>query len=71
MSTTAADDGWVLRLAERDWQFAARLGVDGWAVTEPAGAHGGVVPVAVSGGWDEAGALRFDVLFLETPTGWP
>ena len=36
-------------------------------MSEPAGEHGGVIPVAASGGWLDDGTLRAEVIFLETP----
>ena len=63
----ASEHGWSLTLGEPGWRFTAALGTDGWAASEPAAPDGGVVPVAVSGGWDDAGDLRFDVVFLQTP----
>jgi CubicO group peptidase (beta-lactamase class C family) len=48
-------------------QLTARLGTGEWAVGEPAGPDGHVIPVAVSGGWTAPGTLRLDVIFLQTP----
>ena len=63
----ASGEGWSLTLEEPGWIFTVPLGTDGWTVAEPVAPDGSVVPVAVSGGWDEAGHLRFDVVFLQTP----
>jgi len=64
---TEDGDGWAVALSDEASTLTAPLGTDGWRVSEPvAEPVGGAVPVAVSGGWD-AQALRFDVLFLETP----
>lgn len=63
----ASGDGWSLTLEEPGWIFTVPLGTDGWAVAEPVALDGDAVPVAVSGGWDDAGHLRFDVVFLQTP----
>ena len=63
----ASGDGWSLTLEEPGWRFTVPPGTDGWTVAEPVAPDGIAVPVAVSGGWDDAGRLRFDVVFLQTP----
>jgi CubicO group peptidase (beta-lactamase class C family) len=60
-------DGWAVTLVDTVASYRVRLGVGGWAVSEPPDPDGGVVPVATIGGWLDDGALRFDVTFLETP----
>ena len=60
-------DDWAVILTDAAQSYRVRLGVGGWAVTEPPDPDGGVVPIATSGGWLDDGALRFDVSFLETP----
>ncbi|MFJ6728703.1 serine hydrolase domain-containing protein [Streptomyces sp. NPDC091281] len=68
-------DGWALVLTEGDDRLTARLGGGaGWRESDatPAGATGGGLPLAVSGGWNEGDdadgdTLAADVLFLETP----
>ena len=44
------------------------VGTDGWLESSPRDAHGDVVPVAASGGWDDdRRRSRVEVVFLETP----
>jgi CubicO group peptidase (beta-lactamase class C family) len=56
---------WTLTDAGNSVTFPAGSGT--WAVSTPADQHGHPVPVAASGGWDHAGTLRAEVIFLETP----
>ncbi|NAZ83851.1 serine hydrolase [Kineococcus sp. R8] len=60
-------DGWTLGLTDAGGRLDVVLGTAGWAVSAPAGADGVAVPVAVSGGWRDAGTLEVAVQFLETP----
>ncbi|POX46077.1 serine hydrolase [Streptomyces sp. Ru71] len=62
ISLTAGADGWTIALTEGGQVLPLRLAPDaGWAVAEePA-------PIAVSGGWTDAGTLDVDLAFLETP----
>jgi hypothetical protein len=57
----------LLVLREPDDELAVPLGAGDWAVSEPVGRQGHVVPVAASGGWTDADTLRAAVVFLETP----
>ncbi|MFJ9536122.1 serine hydrolase domain-containing protein [Streptomyces sp. NPDC101225] len=58
---TSGADGWTLRLTEDGHHLDVPLGRAGWTVgDEP-------LPVAVSGGWADAGTLAVDIRFLETP----
>ncbi|MCK1822169.1 beta-lactamase family protein [Streptomyces sp. XM83C] len=54
-------DGWTLTLTEDGHPLPLRLGPGDWTVTEEP------LPVAVSGGWTDAGTLGLDVAVLETP----
>ncbi|MFF9283205.1 serine hydrolase domain-containing protein [Streptomyces griseosporeus] len=58
---TADADGWTLTLTEDGHRLPLRFGPDDWTVT------GEPLPVAVSGGWTDAGTLTLDVAVLETP----
>ncbi|MBN0043820.1 beta-lactamase family protein [Streptomyces actuosus] len=53
--------GWTLTLTEDGHRLPLRIGPDDWTVTEDP------LPVAVSGGWTDAGTLTLDVAVLETP----
>ncbi|MCQ9130370.1 serine hydrolase domain-containing protein [Streptomyces hilarionis] len=55
-------DGWTLRLAEQQDELTLGLpAAGGWRVSdEPA-------PIAVGGGWTDAGTLTAHLVFLETP----
>ena len=77
---TTDQGGWRVTLRERGWSLSARMGTEGWAVTETMHHNGrqagapaagvvaeGSVPVACMGGWLDATSLRFDLIFLETP----
>jgi hypothetical protein len=57
-----AAGGWSIALIDDVGRIDFELGIGEWAVSD-----GDSVPVAVEGGWLESGALRFDVIFLETP----
>ncbi|HET6561818.1 MAG TPA: serine hydrolase domain-containing protein [Marmoricola sp.] len=61
------DGGFVLELSEPDNALTVAVGPNGWTVSEPRDRHGGVVPVAASGGWLDGETLRAAVFFLETP----
>jgi CubicO group peptidase (beta-lactamase class C family) len=64
---TRLTDGWQLTLSEVGRQLVATLAEDGWQVGDGAARDGSdSVPIATSGGWD-AGLLRAELLFLETP----
>jgi CubicO group peptidase (beta-lactamase class C family) len=78
VSLTTDQGGWRVTLAEPGWHLSARMGTQGWLVTEGpqdelgAGLEVGfggdeVVPVACMGGWLDATSLSFDLIFLETP----
>ncbi|MFJ9738270.1 serine hydrolase domain-containing protein [Streptomyces sp. NPDC101166] len=58
---TADGDGWGLTLEENGHRTVLRPGREGWRVAEEP------LPLAVSGGWTDAGVLAVDVVFLETP----
>ena len=58
------DGGWTLTLTESGGDLVLRHGAPGWTVTERPEAP---VPVAVDGGWTDAGTFTADLLFLETP----
>lgn len=59
---------WQISLRDAESELPFALGTDGWLVSENAPQPGeGVVPVAASGGWIDPDALRFDVIFVETP----
>ena len=60
VEVTRSVDGWQLTLVEAEHRLTGLLAGDGWQVSE------GLVPVALSGGWD-GGQLAVDVQFLETP----
>ena len=66
VSVQVAADGWQVVLDEEGTLLPCRLGTGAWALAEPP-APGGAVPIAVSGGWTGSGALRFSVVFRETP----
>ena len=57
-----AAGGWRIALIDDVGRIESELGTGEWAASD-----GDSVPVAVEGGWLESGALRFDVIFLETP----
>ncbi|MET7295783.1 serine hydrolase domain-containing protein [Streptomyces griseoloalbus] len=59
--TADADGGWTIGLTDDRHRLDARLGGQGWTVTEQP------LPTAVSGGWTDGGTLAVDVVFLETP----
>jgi hypothetical protein len=61
------DGGWQLSLAEQGNALTVPVGSGVWAVSENAGQHGAVIPVAASGGWLRDGTLRAEIIFLETP----
>ena len=67
VSVTPEAAGWQLTLTERADRVTFPVGAGTWAVSEPAGEHDGVIPVAASGGWLDDGTLRAEVIFLETP----
>ncbi len=58
--------GWTLTLVENSSRLVARLGIDGWATSDPPGPNGAVT-MAVAGGWTDQDTLRADIVFLETP----
>ncbi|MEU0061381.1 serine hydrolase domain-containing protein [Streptomyces sp. NPDC006334] len=58
---TADGDGWTLTLEEDGHRTLLRPGHEGWRVAEEP------LPVAVSGGWTDAGVLTVDAVFVETP----
>ncbi len=58
---------WRVALYEDGSELQGVFIGDGWSVTEGASSAGATVPVACSGGWTSAAALRVDVIFLETP----
>ena len=58
--------GWQLSLGEPANSITFPFHAGAWAVSAPAGAHGGTIPVAACGGWS-GGTLRAEVIFLETP----
>ncbi|MFD7710234.1 serine hydrolase domain-containing protein [Streptomyces sp. NPDC059786] len=57
----AGAEGWTLTLHEKDTRFDLPFGPSGWTTAE------GTVPMAVTAGWTDAGTLRADIVFLETP----
>jgi CubicO group peptidase (beta-lactamase class C family) len=65
--------GWVVTLAEADNAVTFGADAGSWTVSVPDTGHGGTIPVAASGGWTDSvsrkggGALRLEVIFLETP----
>src|SRR5262249_40909404 len=61
------DGGWQISLAEAGNALTVPVGSGAWAVSENAGRHGAVIPVAASGGWLRDGTLRAEIIFLETP----
>jgi CubicO group peptidase (beta-lactamase class C family) len=62
-----AGDAVQLVLTEPDNELVVAVGLGSWTVSEPLDQHGRVVPVAASGGWEDAATLRVAVFFLETP----
>jgi hypothetical protein len=56
-----------LTLADGQSQVTVPVGVGEWEVSEPLDAAGDPLPLAVSGGWEDDGRFRAEVLFLETP----
>jgi CubicO group peptidase (beta-lactamase class C family) len=67
VTVAQAGDAWELTLADAGNSLTFPAGSGTWAVSTPADRHGHPVPVAASGGWDPAGTLRAEVIFLETP----
>jgi CubicO group peptidase (beta-lactamase class C family) len=59
--------GWQLTLTEPANALSFPAGAGSWAVSDPADRHGGVIPVAASGGWPDSATFRAEVIFLETP----
>lgn len=59
--------GLEVTLAEAGNAVTFTVGTDRWLESSPRDTHGDVVPVAASGGWDNDGTLRVEVIFLETP----
>jgi len=62
LEITRVDGCWRVTLIDSTARIEAALGSDDWTISGK-----DLVPVAVLGGWDDGGALRFDVIFLETP----
>lgn len=62
-----AGGGLEVTLAEATNAVTFTVGTDRWLESSPRDTHGDVVPVAASGGWDNDGTLRVEVIFLETP----
>jgi len=60
-------DGWQISLSEAANSVTFGVGAGDWAVSAPADARGGTIPVAASGGWLDARTLRAEIIFLETP----
>ena len=46
---------------------AEPVGAGAWTVSQPTDRRGDTIPVAASGGWLDGGALRAEIIFLETP----
>jgi CubicO group peptidase (beta-lactamase class C family) len=59
--------GWQISLVEPGNRLTFPVGSGEWAVSEPAGLDGEIIPVAASGGWLDGQTLRAEVIFLETP----
>ena len=66
-SVTPEAGGWRITLTEPGNRVTFPVGAGTWAVSEPADEHGGIIPVAASGGWLDDRTLRAEVIFLETP----
>jgi CubicO group peptidase (beta-lactamase class C family) len=64
---SSSDAGVELTLADRRTEVTVPVGRGGWAVSEPLDAAGDPLPLGVSGGWEDDGRFRAEVLFLETP----
>lgn len=58
---------WQISLCEPDNGVTLPVTAGSWTVSEPVDRHGGVIPVAASGGWLDDRTLRAEVIFLETP----
>jgi CubicO group peptidase (beta-lactamase class C family) len=59
--------GWQISLTEPANALTFPVGSGAWAVSNPVDNHGGIVPVAASGGWLDDHTLRAEIIFLETP----
>ena len=67
VGVTLGDAGCQVSLVEAGNALTVPLGSGTWTVSEPTDRRGAIIPVAASGGWLDAGTLRAEIIFLETP----